>query len=171
MIFKDFGHWLCFLALGFITPAHGDPTIDDVGHFVATFPGAVTHDSDVTNDETGNVKLYETMFASPTGNYTVSYDNIPIPPSATLNVAQVYQSAIQHTITSDKAKLRTQAQCTAGAVAGEEYIADVPGTNLVLRCRLFLVGGRLYQVIYAGFEGSENSDAVTGFLDSFRVLR
>ena len=58
----------------------------------------------------------------------------------------------------------------AGGVDGRETYTLLPD-NAVMRQRLFQVGNRLYQAVYAGPFGTESGEDVETFMASFQILK
>ena len=53
---------------------------------------------------------------------------------------------------------------------GRETYTHLPD-NAVMRQRLFQVGNRLYQAVYAGPFGTESREDVETFMQSFQILK
>ncbi|MDE3084890.1 MAG: hypothetical protein KGJ37_06715, partial [Verrucomicrobiota bacterium] len=88
---------------------------------------------------------------------------------------KVYDGAVNGAVSSVHGKLRSSSPSKTGEVQGREIIVDIPAQKTsdqgsVARVRFFIVGDRLYQVMYIGPAGNEAKAEATGFLDSFRLL-
>ena len=69
---------------------------------------------------------------------------------------------------SNKRKLLSARDFRQNGLQGREFIA-VASTGRVLREWIFLVGNHFYQIIYSGNPGTERSNEVNAFFNSFRV--
>lgn len=140
------------------------------GRFTATFPGAARISS--TPVRSGDVTVRMTVYAFEKGplNYYVSYSDYPPQTFVRLSQDQAYTNVINATLANVKGRKEREAEVKLGDVTGREVFIDVPAQHATMRERLFLVGNRLYQIVYGGPPGSENAKPALDFLNSFTLL-
>ncbi len=68
-------------------------------------------------------------------------------------------------------ELRANDPIQHGQLSGREILVFVPLGSLILRQRMFIEGDRMYQIMYAGPFGTQDSPEVEAFFASFRVMR
>jgi len=137
---------------------------DEVGRFSAQFPAEPTLD-----------KQEGTSHAGPTVHYTWEVDHEGRHLSVTYTdytTAPVknYDKNVMGLLAATKGKLLRQAKIDLGGVDGRETYTQLPD-NAVMRQRLFQVGNRLYQAVYAGPLGTESREDVETFMQSFQILK
>lgn len=81
-----------------------------------------------------------------------------------------YSGGINGLATSIKGTIRSVTTYTLGGTTGREGFVEVASENTVYRARMFIVGNRLFQIMYLGPTGSEASETATKFLDSLVLL-
>lgn len=147
-----------------------ETVVDDAGRFVATFPGAVQRSSQLVDTSYG--KLTQSLVYYDGGDiaFMIGFNDYPAGSvSQSGGPEKVCENASDGVVKSLKGTLRTASSCKTGDITGREITFDAP-TNDVDRARFFVVGDRLYQILYIGPSG-ETDPAVTAFLDSFRLTR
>jgi hypothetical protein len=148
--------------------ASADPTVNKDGHFSTDFPGAVTISSQPAGNSVLNIVNYD---QDNTTSFFVMYGDQPAGTWARLGgIDRAYQLAINGAMKSQNGTLLSSGDCQTGNTAGKEYLVDIPDKKLVCRVRYYIVGNRLFQVMYVGQPGTQNDKRVTDFLDSFRLL-
>jgi hypothetical protein len=73
-------------------------------------------------------------------------------------------------ISAAKGTLRTKRSFMLGATPGREFVYDT-ASNLTLKQRQYIFGGRLLQVVYVGPPKSESEPEITRYFDSLRFLK
>jgi hypothetical protein len=81
-----------------------------------------------------------------------------------------YDKNVMGMLAATKGKLLRQAKIDLDGVDGRETYTHLPD-NAVMRQRLFQVGNRLYQAVYAGPFGTESREDVETFMQSFQILK
>ena len=81
-----------------------------------------------------------------------------------------YDKNVMGLLAATKGKLIRQAKIEQAGVDGREVVTLLPD-NAVMRQRMFLVGNRLYQAVYAGPAGTEAGADVELFMTSFQLLK
>jgi hypothetical protein len=161
---------LAVLAAALAGCSREDTVVSQDGGFKATFPvKAQTTSMPVKSGEldvTMNMVAAEKNGAS----FVVSYVDYPAGSLAQKSSDQAFQDIIDGTLGNVQGTLRNAAPITLGGTAGREVLIDVPAQNVVVHERIFLVGDRLYQVMYGGPKGTENANDATAFLDSFKLM-
>jgi hypothetical protein len=79
-----------------------------------------------------------------------------------------YDGAISGAANSVNATVVSQKRITLNGVDGREAIFDAP-KSIQMRMRLFIVKGRLYEILIVTKSGGASTAALDAFLDSFRV--
>jgi hypothetical protein len=163
--------FLLLLLCAAMVSANSDPTVDDAGGFVASFPGPIKKQDLNQNGPFGQVVMHQTSCASIQDTvFVAEYVDVPNP-IAPEKVANMYTKQAQASAAAMKGQLRTQAPCKLGDVAGTEFIVDIASSQIVIRTRIFLVGTRVFTLMCAVPSGNETSKPVEDFLNSFRLLR
>jgi hypothetical protein len=84
---------------------------------------------------------------------------------------KMYDNGVDGSVKAVKGTLRSNRPIDHDGVHAREIIVRVPEGPMVMRQRLFIVGDRLYQNIYVGPPGTEDSGEVQDFLASFHINR
>jgi hypothetical protein len=151
-------------------PVRAEAVNSKDGRFAATFPGSARMST--TPVQSGDVTVRMTVYAFENGqlNYYVSYSDYPPRTFDRLSRDQAYVNVINATLANVKGRKEREADVKLGDVTGREVLIDVPAQHATMRERLFLVGNRLYQVVYGGPPGSANAKPALDFLNSFKLL-
>ena len=150
-----------------------DPTavVDNDGHFAANFPAAVKRANRIVDrDDIGQIATFQVYASLGAVAFMVSYSDYPEGYVASTGAAAVFKGAAKEAADSAKGTIRSQDNCKLGNVGGLEVVIDGADRGSVQRIRLYAVGDRLFQVMYAGPPDSEAGKAAVDFLDSFRLL-
>ncbi len=153
--------------------------VDDAGRFVATYPGAVQRGSQPVDTAVGKIAMNMVYYDGGAVACMVIYCDYPAGSVGTSGGPdKVCANASDGAVKSVNGTVRTSTSCQLGGVKGLEVVADIPPTDpkvstnaSVARLRFFVVGDRLYQVMYIGPSGKETSPEAVDFLDSFRLTR
>jgi hypothetical protein len=137
---------------------------DEAGKFSAKFPGEPTLDKREGASATGRHVHYTWEVDVDDRHFSITYTEYATPP------AKNYDKNIMGLLAATKGKLVRQAGVDLDGIDGREVVTLLPD-NAVMRQRLFQVGNRLYQAVYAGPFGTEARADVDAFLDSFRLLK
>jgi hypothetical protein len=136
------------------------------GRFRVLFPGTPKDapDPDIPQ-EIKKVSLEERS-----GFYAVTYQDLAFPPGKTRDPDEQLDAACDRAVENLKAKRVSQTAIRlAGKYPGRDLVAEWPGGNGLVHYRLYLVDGRLYQVIVNGSKWWAESADARRFLDSFAL--
>jgi len=107
--------------------------------------------------DTGDMSYFVAIIDYPTGTFTPE------------KVDNAYAGAVNGEATSAKGTIRSVEPFTLGAVTGRDALIDVAESHQTFHSRLFLVGDRLYQVLFVAPTGQENGKDSLDFLNSFAL--
>lgn len=156
------------LASASAVAARAEATVDKDGRFVATFPGPVVRSSQPAGNSTLHIVNFDENNMT---SYFVMYGDHPEGTWARLGgVDNSYERAVSGAMKAQGGTLLSRASCRTGNFEGREFLIDIPSKKLVCRVRYYIVGNRLYQVMYVGEPGTHSQKKVDAFLDSFRIL-
>jgi hypothetical protein len=138
--------------------------------FSLTFPCQSAPGSQMVDTELG--KILMTMYSCGGDNdaYMIAINDYPKGTVTPDNIDAVYTGVIDGASSNTNGKIRNIAPFTLGNVTGREALIDVSEQGGAVRTRVFLVGDRLYQVMFIGPNGQENSKGALDFLNSFTLL-
>ena len=129
------------------------------------FPAEPTVDRQEGNTLSGSAHVHHTWEVEHEGrHFSVTYTEYATPP------VKNYDKNVMGMLAATKGKLLRQAKIELDGLDGRETYTLLPD-NAVMRQRLFQVGNRLYQAVYAGPFGTESRQDVETFMESFRVLK
>jgi hypothetical protein len=149
--------------------------------------------------DAGNNAVAYAPFVSPDGNFSVDFGGVPtlkkelgIPAKTSSYDSYIwsvesrtvykavsmfvyseipsldYDGAVAGAAESAKAKVVSLKHITQGDLDGRDVVLEAPD-SIGMRMRLFFVGGRFYQVLFAGNSSEISAPGVDEFLDSFRI--
>jgi hypothetical protein len=155
------------------------PTVDDAGRFVATFEGKVQRGSQPVDTSVGKIAMNMVYYDGGAIAHMVIYCDYPAGSVASSGGPEkVCANASDGAVKSVNGTVRSSSPYQLGDSNGLEVVADIPPKDpkdpsgaSVARLRFFVVGDRLYQVMYIGPSGTETDSKAVAFLDSFRVTR
>jgi hypothetical protein len=155
------------------------PTVDDAGRFVATFEGAVQRGSQPVDTAVGKIAMNMVYYDGGAVAHMVIYCDYPAGSVASSGGPdKVCANASDGAVKNVNGTIRTSSPYQLGDSNGLEVVADIPpkdpkdpASASVARLRFFVVGDRLYQVMYIGPTGTETTIKAVTFLDSFRLTR
>jgi len=153
------------------------PTVDDAGRFVATFEGAIQHGATPVDTAVGKITMNMVYYDGGAIAHMVIYCDYPAGSVASSGGPdKVCANASGGAVKSVNGTVRTSSPYQLGDTSGLEVVADIPPKDpkdsanaSVARLRFFVVGDRLYQVMYIGPTGTDTSPKAVAFLDSFRL--
>ena len=137
---------------------------DEVGRFAVVFPAEPTLDKQEGQSASGPHVHYTWEVEVEDRHFSVTYTEYRSPP------VKNYDKNIMGLLAATKGKLVHQARIEQNGVDGREVVTLLPD-NAVMRQRLFQVGNRLYQAVYAGPFGTEAKADVEEFMTSFQILK
>jgi len=137
---------------------------DEVGKFAAEFPAEPTLDKNEGTSVSGPHVHYTWEVDVNDRHFSVTYTEYTTPP------VKNYDKNIMGLLAATKGKLVHQGRIEQDGVDGREVVTLLPD-NAVMRQRLFQVGNRLYQAVYAGPSGTEAKADVEAFMTSFQILK
>ncbi len=143
--------------------AHAFQFKDEVGRFTATFPSEPTLGKDAGVSDSGPHVHYSWTVEQENRTFAVIFTEYSRP------IAKNYDKNVR-ALLNQGAKLLRQTVIELGGVDGREIYTQLPEKD-VLRQRMFLVGNRLYQVIYQGPFGTESRADVEEFMTSFQLMK
>lgn len=137
---------------------------DEVGKFSARFPAEPTLDKQEGSSASGPHVHYTWEVDHEGRHFSVTfteYERVPV---------KNYDKNVMGMLAATKGKLLRQSRIDLGGLDGRETYTQLPD-NAVMRQRLFQVGNRLYQAVYAGPFGTESREDVETFMQSFQILK
>jgi hypothetical protein len=137
---------------------------DEVGRFSATFPAEPTLDKQEGSSYAGPHVHYTWEVEYEGRHFSVTFTEYARPP------VKNYDKNVMGMLAATKGRLLRQTKIDMGGLDGREIYTLLPD-NAVIRQRLFQVGNRLYQAVYAGPFGTESRDDVEAFMTSFQILK
>jgi hypothetical protein len=155
------------------------PTVDDAGRFVATFEGATQRGAQPVDTTVGKITMNMVYYDGGAIAHMVIYCDYPAGSVASSGGPdKVCANASDGAVKNVSGTIRTSSPYQLGDSNGLEVVADIPpkdpkdpSSASVARLRFFVVGDRLYQVMYIGPTGTETNPEAVAFLDSFRLTR
>jgi hypothetical protein len=157
---------VCAAALGLLLagPASAYDLKDENGRFSATFPAEPALDRQEGTSPTGPHVHTTWEVNEDDRHFLVTYTEYARPP------VKNYDKNVMSLLAATKGQLVSQARVDLGDIDGREVVTMLPD-NSVMRQRLFQVGNRLYQAVYAGPFGTETRADVETFMASFQLLK
>lgn len=159
--------------------AKPETLVDDAGRFVVSLPKPVQRGSQPVDTAVGKITMNMVYYDGGAVAYMIIYCDYP-----TGSVAQsggpdkVCANASDGAVKNVNGTIRTSSSYQLGDVKGLEVVADIPSKDpkvpasaSVARIRFFVVGDRLYQVMYIGPTGTGTNIKAVTFLNSFRLTR
>ena len=137
---------------------------DDDGRFSAQFPAEPTLDRQEGASPSGPHVHFTWEVDVEDRHFSVTYTEYTTPP------VKNYDKNVMGLLAATKGRLMSQAKIEQGGIDGREVVTLLPD-NAVIRQRLFQVGNRLYQAVYAGPFGTESRQDVEAFMTSFQILK
>ena len=159
--------------------AKPETLVDDAGRFVVSLPKPVQRDSQQVPTKVGKIAMNMVYYDGGAIAYMIIYCDYPAGSVASSGGPEkVCANASNGAVQNVNGTLRTSSAWQLGDVKGLEIVADIPSKDpqvpanaSVARVRFFVVGDRLYQVMYIGPTGSETGPKAVAFLNSFRLTR
>jgi hypothetical protein len=159
--------------------AKPETLVDDAGRFVVSLPKPVQRGSQQVSTKVGNIAMNMVYYDGGAVAYMIIYCDYPAGSVAQSGGPEkVCANASDGAVKSVNGTVRTCSPCQLGDAKGLEVVADIPAKDpkdsasaSVARLRFFVVGDRLYQVMYIGPTGTETGSKAVAFLDSFRLTR
>lgn len=155
------------------TGARVETVADKDGRFVADFPPPIQRDSQEVDSAAGKVTMKKIYHDAGNMACMVVYSDYPAGSvEQTGGPAKVCQNASEAALNGlENGKLRTSSPCQLDDVKGLEMVVDVPPSKAVIRIRFFVIGDRLYQIMYLSPAGQEASAEARAFFGSFHFMR
>lgn len=162
------------LSLGMLwaTGLRAEVIVDEAGRFSIDMPAPQNRATNATDSGLGKTTIHLLMHdADPSTAYILGYNDYPPGSIAKLDLAVTYKNVMEGVLGSMKSDLHNSGAHQLGDTKGWEYtFADKEG-KLSGHVRSYFVGDRLYQIMFLGPPGKENSEESLHFLDSFRITR
>jgi hypothetical protein len=138
--------------------------------FSATFPGQSKMSVSPIQTQVGKVTLvtYSSGNDNDTQAFIIALSDYPKGSTVSYNLG------IEGAVNSVNGTLRSRVPYKLGNIIGFDFVIDGPSAEskqntLVFHERIFIVGKRLYQVLYDGPMGTEQSADALSFLNSFKL--
>jgi hypothetical protein len=144
------------------------------GNFSVLLPGTPKMEKVPNSDpKLGLPDQYQFNLDRGNGAYTVSYQDNP-------NLKNASREALEQHLTAARAGIQ---QGFGGKLLSErrillddkypglEFVVDIPKASGLFRSRMYLVNGRLHQVIAVGVKEFASSSEADRILDSFKLLK
>jgi hypothetical protein len=149
--------------------------VDDAGRFVVKLPNPVQRGSQSVPTAVGNIAMNMVYYDGGAVACMIIYCDYPA--GSVMKSGgpdKVCANASDGAVKNVNGTIRTSSSYRLGDVKGLEVVADIPASKSsnasVARLRFFVVGDRLYQVMYIGPTGKETSHEAVAFLNSFRLI-
>jgi hypothetical protein len=140
------------------------------GKFTVSLPGVPERTEETAGSADTGTKQVQYLLGNTEGAYLVSHQDAPHlgnADAATQEQALLSaQNGAQHAL---KGTLRSSRKITLQQHPGREYELEVANGTGLLRSRMYLAHGRLYQLIVVGTPTFANSANAGQFLDSLRL--
>jgi hypothetical protein len=137
---------------------------DAEGRFAVTFPAEPTLDKQEGRSASGPHVHYTWEVDQTERHFSVTYTQYAVAP------VKNYDKNVMGLLAATEGKLLRQARIELDGIDGREIYTQLPD-NTVMRQRMFQVGNRLYQAVYAGPFGTESRADVRTFMESFRFFK
>jgi hypothetical protein len=137
---------------------------DEAGKFTAHFPAEPSLDRREGQSATGPHVHYTWEVDVDDRHFSITYTEYTKAP------VKNYDKNVMNLLAATKGKLIHQARIEQDGIDGREIITLLPD-RAVMRQRMFQVGNRLYQAVYAGPYGTERQAQVETFMASFKLLQ
>jgi len=169
---RSFALIVSVLALS-VSTARSETIVDDAGRYTVDIAQPATRSTTESAAATGKITNYVLLHDNVTTAEIVQYSDFAAGTLAGKDLAKLYDGAAQGGAANIHGVIRSLVVYQLGDVAGREMLVDFTANESkgVCRCRFYIVGDRLYALIYVGPAGSENDVDVLHFLNSFRLLR
>lgn len=137
--------------------------------FSAVFPCQSQLNTQPVSTKAGNVTLVMYMCTDGETAFFVGVTDYPAGAITQQQLDDVYNGVANGAATNSNGTLRSLDPYTLGSVAGREAVIDVASSNQTMHARFFVVGDRLYQELFLGPTGQENSQTALDFLNAFAL--
>jgi hypothetical protein len=137
---------------------------DEAGKFSVQFPAEPSLDKREGQSATGPHVHYTWEVDVGDRHFSVTYTEYTKAP------VKNYDKNVMGLLAATKGKLIHQAKIVQHGIDGREIITLLPD-RAIIRQRMFQVGNRLYQAVYAGPHGTERQAEVETFMASFTLLK
>ncbi len=139
--------------------------------FSTTFPSQSKMSASPIQTKVGTVTLVTYFSANDNDTQAFLIGLTDYPKGSTVS----YDGAIEGVVNGVNGTLRSRVPYKLGNINGFDFLVDGPSApntqnTLVFHERIFIVGNRLYQVLYDGPMGTEQSTEALSFLNSFKLL-
>lgn len=143
----------------------------EAGKFSVQLPGKP--EEEVTEVGTAKQKQYQFSVGTEQGAYIVSYqDNPNLQGSTSKELAAALQSGRDRLIDVFRGKLLESKSTTLDKThPGLNFRISIPQAKGEARCRFYMVGTRLYQIMAIGVPEFANSKQATEIMDSFKLTK
>jgi hypothetical protein len=141
------------------------------GKFSIRLPAKPAHE--ITEVGTAKEKQHQFKVGTERGVYLVSYqDNPNLEGSSPEQLMAALESGRDRLQKIFSGKLLESKSVTLGKThPGLNFRVEIPQANGEARCRFYLVGTRLYQIMALGVPEFANSNQATQVIDSFQLLK
>jgi hypothetical protein len=159
------------IAMVAVACSRDETVVSQDGRFSATFPSKPQTSAIPVQGDGFTLTMNMVAAEKASATYVVSYVDYPSGTLAQKSPDQAFQDIVDGTVGNVGGTLRSVTPVALGDATGRAVMIDVPAENVAVHERIYLVGDRLYQVMYGGPKGSEIEKGAMAFLDSFKLLR
>jgi len=141
------------------------------GKFKVMMPGTPTENTQFASGAAGGpgafVKMWVTEVSG--GAYMVSAADFPNTGGA--DVESLLDGGVNGAMANSGGTLGSQSKVTlAGKYPGRDFQGTIPSKDAALHARMYIVNGRLYQLLVLGKKSFVDSPDTAKFLDSFKLV-
>jgi hypothetical protein len=139
-------------------------------NFRATFPCQSQIGGQTVDTAAGRVAITTYACGDDQIAYLVAINDYPSGTAKPERVDTMYAGGIDQAAKSANGTIRSITPYTLGGVSGREAVVDQQDQKGTIRLRIFIVGDRLYQIMYLGPVGTEQGASCLDFLNSFTLI-
>jgi hypothetical protein len=139
-------------------------------HFRVSFPCQSQIGGQTVDTKAGRVAITTYACGDDQTAYFVAINDYPPGIVKPEIVDSMYAGGINQAAKSANGSIRGITPYTLGGINGREALIDQLDVKRAIRQRVFIVGDRLYQIMYLGPAGTEQGKTCTDFLDSFILI-
>lgn len=143
------------------------------GRFTVLMPGTPKTERQTQNTQLGpiNIQAFAVARQQESVAYIVAYSDFPNNFVQKANIQKLLDGARDGALRAAQGKLLSQRNISLNGYPGREFEFVNP-VGLITKNRMYLVNGRLYQVIVVTKQDTQKylSRSIAGFLNSFKLL-
>lgn len=141
------------------------------GKFSALFPKNPTEEIDTLNTAIGTLEMHTFTASYRKGFFAVAYVDYPYSAVRVTPASSLLDGARDGAVERTNGRLLSEKLISLGGYPGREIKIKIetPKHTAIIRCRIYLVKNRLYQILVATSIQEAYSTIGTTFLNSFQV--